>query len=191
MLADDPTQVGLPTAKNLRRQRGTTAAQKTRKLLFRKDNSVTWARSGDDFVVSAHLGYWRTASFCRARVVDKLILGRKPSVVYHFDRGDLPWQGVRPFDAQEGLLSFGTFPGSPPRRFRLVQQSFLQRDEVAFADVLPESEIQAAFDDEGAVFAQEESDLYTPQVTLWAFLSQAVFKQEHRSCVAAVARVVV
>ena len=33
--------------------------------------------------------------------------------------------------------------------------------------------------------------VYTPQVTLWAWLSQAVHKGEHRSCPAAVARVVV
>lgn len=88
-------------------------------------------------------------------------------------------------------MSFRRFPNALPRRFRVVQQSFLHRDDLAFADVLPEQEIQAAFDDEGAVFAQEETDIYTPQVTLWAFLSQAVFKAEHRSCVAAVARVAV
>ena len=31
--------------------------------------------------------------------------------------------------------------------------------------------------------------MYTPAVTLWAFLSQVLFKSEQRSCVAAVARV--
>lgn len=62
---------------------------------------------------------------------------------------------------------------------------------MAFADVLSERKIQAAFDDAGVCFAQEEDDVYTPSLTLWAFLSQVVSKDELRSCVAAVARVVV
>lgn len=78
-----------------------------------------------------------------------------------------------------------------PRRFRLVLDSFLQHDDLAFAEVLPEAEIQAAFDAHDANFAQEDEDIYTPQVTLWAALSQTLFKEEQRSCVAAVARVVV
>jgi putative transposase len=88
-------------------------------------------------------------------------------------------------------MSFRIFPGGLPRRFRVVQQSFLQHEGLAFAEVLPEQDIQTAFEEEGASFAQEEGDIYTPSVTLWAFLSQAVFKEEHRSCVAAVARVAV
>ena len=88
-------------------------------------------------------------------------------------------------------MSFRTFSGGLPRRFRVVQQSFLHRDDLAFAEVLSEQDIQVAFDAEGVRFAQEEGDVYTPSVTLWAFLSQAVFKAEHRSCVAAVARVAV
>ena len=78
-----------------------------------------------------------------------------------------------------------------PRRFRLVLDSFLQHDDLAFADVLPEAEIQAAFDAHDANFAQEDGDIYTPQVASWAALSQTLFKEEQRSCVAAVARVVV
>ena len=88
-------------------------------------------------------------------------------------------------------MSFRTFSGGLPRRFRVVQQSFLHRDDLAFAEVLSEQDIQVAFDAAGVSFAQEEGDVYTPSVTLWAFLSQAVFKAEHRSCVAAVARVAV
>ncbi|MHB8861180.1 MAG: IS4 family transposase [Pirellulaceae bacterium] len=88
-------------------------------------------------------------------------------------------------------MSFRTFPGGLPRRFRVVQQSFLHRDDLPFAEVLSEQDIQTAFDTEGVSFAQEDGDVYTPSVTLWAFLSQAVFKAEHRSCVAAVARVAV
>ena len=78
-----------------------------------------------------------------------------------------------------------------PRRFRLVLVSFLQRPGLPFANVLPEEKIQAAFADQDGSFADDEDAIYTPAVTLWAFLSQVLFKGEHRSCVAAVARVVV
>ena len=40
-------------------------------------------------------------------------------------------------------------------------------------------------------FADGEDAVYTPAITLWAFLSQVLFKDAQRSCVAAVARVVV
>lgn len=78
-----------------------------------------------------------------------------------------------------------------PRRFRLVLSSFMQSEGLGFADVLPEEKIQQAFDEEGANFAQDEDAIYTPPLTLWAFLSQVLFKEEERSCAAAVARVVV
>ena len=80
---------------------------------------------------------------------------------------------------------------SLPMRFRLVLASFLQRPGLPFADVLTEASIQKAFDDEGAGFAEDEEAVYTPAITLWAFLSQVLFKDEQRSCIAAVARVAV
>lgn len=76
-----------------------------------------------------------------------------------------------------------------PRRFRLVLASFLQRPGLPFADTLPEDAIQKAFEEEDATFADEPDAVYTPPVTLWAFLSQVLFKDEQRSCVAAVVRV--
>ena len=80
---------------------------------------------------------------------------------------------------------------SLPQRFSLVLTSFLQKSGVAFAEVLPEEKIQRAFDEENVTFAQEDDAVYTPPVTLWAFLSQVLFKGEQRSCAAAVGRVVV
>ena len=77
-----------------------------------------------------------------------------------------------------------------PRRFRLVLASFLQRPDLPFADVLPEEAIQEAFDRADVRFDEDEDAVYTPAITLWAFLSQVLFKDEQRSCVAAVARVV-
>jgi hypothetical protein len=88
-------------------------------------------------------------------------------------------------------MSLSTFARTLPRRFRLVQQSFLQHDGLAFADVLPEEDIQAAFDEQGVNFAQDDDGVYTPQITLWAFLSQTLFNDKQRACAAAVARVVV
>src|SRR5260370_14064118 len=78
-----------------------------------------------------------------------------------------------------------------PQRFRLVLFSFMQHADLPLAEVLPEEKIQQAFDEENRTFAQDDDVVYTPAVTMWAFLSQVLFKQEHRSCVAAVARVVV
>jgi hypothetical protein len=78
----------------------------------------------------------------------------------------------------------------------LVLNSFLQIPGLAFADVLAEDDIQQACDEEGVDFGQADNDddqkvVYTPAVTLWAFLSQVLFKGEQRSCLAATARVVV
>jgi putative transposase len=78
--------------------------------------------------------------------------------------------------------------------FRRVLTSFWQHDGLPFADVLPEQTIQQAF--AAAGLPQHDDDpadptVYTPAVTLWAFLSQVLFKAEQRSCLAAVARVIV
>jgi putative transposase len=114
----------------------------------------------------------------------------------------LPWAIIRShetflgevrhtFATKEGLVSFSTSADSLPRRFRVVLASFLQQPGLPFADVLPEERIQAAFDDEEVAFAQDEDAIYTPSIALWALLSQMLFKQEQRSCVAAVSRVIV
>jgi putative transposase len=87
-------------------------------------------------------------------------------------------------------MSFLSKP-SLSRRFQLVLASFQQRGGLPLADVLSESQIETAFAEEGGLFAQAEEDVYTPAVTLWGFLSQALFKGEQRSCLAAVSRIVV
>jgi putative transposase len=77
-------------------------------------------------------------------------------------------------------------------RFQLVLSSFLQQKGLPFSSVLSEDRIEQVFDEAGALFAKHEEDpVYTPAVTLWAFLSQVLFKAEQRSCLAAVSRVVV
>ena len=88
-------------------------------------------------------------------------------------------------------MSFYHTPISLPGRFRLVLDSFLRKAGLPFADVLGQGQVEEAFDEQGVRFAEGEDGVYTPPVTLWAFLSQVLFKEEQRSCVAAVARVVV
>jgi DDE family transposase len=76
-------------------------------------------------------------------------------------------------------------------RFRLVLASFVQHPNLHFASALAEDTITQAFADAQANFAQDEDDVYTPALTLWAFLSQVLYLGPMRSCAAAVGRVVV
>jgi putative transposase len=81
----------------------------------------------------------------------------------------------------------------PPRplgsRFTTFLNTFAQDDGLPFASALTEEQIQHAADDEGVAFGCGVDDVYTPAVTLWAFVGQ--YLAGHRSCVAAVARVMV
>jgi len=67
----------------------------------------------------------------------------------------------------------------------------MQAKGLAFFDALREEKSEQAFDQEGLSFAQDEGDIFTPALRLWAFLSQVLFKDEQRSCLAAVSRVIV
>src|SRR4051812_43317701 len=72
-------------------------------------------------------------------------------------------------------------PGSPamahPTRSRTRRQiqdlraRFAQRDGLPFADVLPAERVEQAIRDEGAAWREV---VFTPVVTLWAFLTQVV-----------------
>jgi Transposase DDE domain len=73
--------------------------------------------------------------------------------------------------------------------FATVLRSFAQPEGLSFDDVLTEQSIQDACDTEGVHFGQGPEDVYTPAVTLWAFLAQCL--SACKSCVAAVARVLV
>ena len=76
-------------------------------------------------------------------------------------------------------------------QFDVVRRSFLQQPGLPFADALSEERLEQALIDEDISFGDEQPDetVYTPAVTLWAFLSQMLFTGAQRSCVAAVARV--
>ncbi len=87
-------------------------------------------------------------------------------------------------------MSFYKRRESRQQRFRLLVKSFLQHRGLPFANVLDADSIQQAFDDEDASFGEDDDAVFTPALTLWAFLSQVLHKAEQRSCVAAVARVI-
>ena len=74
--------------------------------------------------------------------------------------------------------------------FQPLRQAFLQAEGLPLGDVLSEDDIQRAFEAENVSFARGEGDVYTPAVTLWAFLSQVLHAGRLRSCAAAVSRVI-
>jgi len=78
--------------------------------------------------------------------------------------------------------------------FAFTRRSFLQQDGLPFADLLAEETLQQIHREAGLPLPDEQADqgvIYTTPVTLWAFLSQVLHAKEQRSCVAAVARVIV
>ncbi len=70
------------------------------------------------------------------------------------------------------------------RQIELLRTQFAQADGLAFADVLPAERVEAALRAAGATW---RDCVYTPALTLWAFLGQVV--NPDGSCRAAVARV--
>jgi putative transposase len=86
--------------------------------------------------------------------------------------------------------SYTTFP-TGASGFQACLASFLQSPGLPFANVLSEEQIGEAFTAEGVSLENGDEAIYTPSVTLHAFLSQMVFLGELRSCAAAVARVIV
>jgi IS4 transposase len=77
--------------------------------------------------------------------------------------------------------------------FQPLHRSFLQHEGLPFADVLSEETIARVAKDAGVPLSDAGADIdvvYTPAVTLWAFLSQVLHQKAQRSCTAAVARVV-
>ncbi len=73
--------------------------------------------------------------------------------------------------------------------FKATLRCFLQDDGLPFQSVLSEGQILQLCEEEGVHFGEGEHDVYTPAVTLWAWLSQCL--SGSKSCVAAVARVIV
>jgi putative transposase len=78
----------------------------------------------------------------------------------------------------------------PPHQptFASVFRSFAQ-DPEQLQQALPQALVERLAAEEGVHFGEEPNALYTPPVTLWAFLTQCL--SDTKSCVAAVARVMV
>lgn len=84
-------------------------------------------------------------------------------------------------------MSYHTCPDRS-QSYCAVRQGFLQADGLPFSEVLTEEQIQRAFEEEDVAFGGQPDDVYTPGLTLWAFLSQAIHSGAQRSCNAAVER---
>lgn len=80
-------------------------------------------------------------------------------------------------------------PPSLGSRFTTILHSYAQDEGLPFASVLTEEQIQRVADEEGVAFGAGGKDIYTPAVTLWAFIGQVLAGRQ--CCVAAVARVIV
>lgn len=75
------------------------------------------------------------------------------------------------------------------RSFALIKDSMLQSNELPLADVLDGNQWQEIFAAHEIGFGKDEGSIYTPAITLWALISQVFFKDEMRSCKAAVGRI--
>ena len=73
--------------------------------------------------------------------------------------------------------------------FASTFRAFAQDPDQAVRQALPEALIERLAAEEGVTFGQQANAVYTPPVTLWAFLTQAL--SASKCCVAAVARVLV
>lgn len=89
-------------------------------------------------------------------------------------------------------MSFRSSSGESERAFERVRRALLQTDDLPFSNVLTAKRLAEVFESEGIDFANVDDDpdvVYTPAVTLWAFLSQMLFTGEQRSCTAKVEKV--
>jgi len=65
----------------------------------------------------------------------------------------------------------------------------LQSEELPLTDLIDQQRFQAIFEKHKVDFGSDFDDVYTPSITLWALLSQALFSGEQSSFRAAVLRV--
>jgi hypothetical protein len=80
-------------------------------------------------------------------------------------------------------------PPPTPASFQQILDSFVQGQGLPFGDVLTEEHIEHNAAEEQVAFGNGPDDVWSVPLTLWAFVTQVVSDQ--KSCVAAVARVIV
>ena len=76
------------------------------------------------------------------------------------------------------------------RCFSIFQRSMIQSDELPLMEILDSGLIADAFVEDKIAFGIADEDVFTPAITLWALVSQFLFKVSGRSCKAAAGRVV-
>jgi hypothetical protein len=80
--------------------------------------------------------------------------------------------------------------GLSPRCFSIFQRSMIQSDDLPLSEILDSTLIADAFQEDNVDFGIADEDVFTPATTLWAMVSQFLFKGPGRSCKAAAGRVV-
>ncbi len=65
----------------------------------------------------------------------------------------------------------------------------MQSDQLPLTDAIGDQRFEGVFEKHHVDFGSDPDTIYTPAITLWAPISQALFSGEHRSCKAAVLRV--
>ena len=81
-------------------------------------------------------------------------------------------------------------PVRSPRCFSIFERSMIQSDQLPLREVLQSALIAETFQEDNVVFGIADEDVFTPAITLWAMVSQFLFKEEGRSCKVAAGRVV-
>ena len=79
-------------------------------------------------------------------------------------------------------------PAARCLHFEHALAPFLTDPGLPFAQVLPAADVERALADEGVTFGATKKSVFTPALTLWAFLSQVL--DDAKSCRAAVFRVI-
>lgn len=78
-------------------------------------------------------------------------------------------------------MSFRSSSGKSERAFERVGRSLLQADDLPFSNVFTAERLAGVFEAAGVTVSDDDPDvIYTPAVTLWAFLSQMLFTGEQR-----------
>jgi len=79
-----------------------------------------------------------------------------------------------------------TSPTVCNNEFTLIAEPFVQGAGLPFADVLNANTIRRVFQEENALFAQDEDNTFSTEIVLWAFLAQCLREGKGAACCAAV-----
>ena len=83
------------------------------------------------------------------------------------------------------MVTIATHRRDHKNEFDAIAEPFLQGEGLPFSSVLDAESIQRVFREEDGLFAQD--DIFSTDITLWAFLAQALRDGKGASCAAAVA----